>query len=127
MRESILLVEDDVFLQDLYLRVLRKQGYSVSLAINGIEAIENANKDPNLILLDVMIPILDGISVLRRLKENIKTRHINVVLLTNLGQKNIVKEAMDLGAKGYLLKVRFTPYDLVNQIRYFLDNPNYIM
>jgi len=124
MTGKVLLVEDEMFVRELYERVLKQAGLEVITATDGITGLQAADEKPNLILLDIMMPGLNGIEVLRRLKQNANTSSIPVVLLTNLGQESIIKQALDLGASGYLMKVRITPYQIVAHVQEFLQNPN---
>lgn len=125
--KKILLIEDELFIGDLYTRILTQQGYQVIRATNGDEGITLSTEKPDLILLDIMIPKINGLEVLRRLKENLGTSDIPIVLLTNLGHENIIKEAFRMGASGYLLKMNMNPYELVRYVKDFLENPNYRM
>lgn len=122
-KRKVLLVEDEFYIRDLYRGILSAAGLDVSFAANGNEGLQLAQDNPELILLDIMLPGMNGIEVLKRLKANPATQHIPVVLLTNLGQSEIIKEAFDLGAQGYLLKVNLKPEDLVTQAKAFLANP----
>ena len=120
-RKSILLVEDDLFVRELYQRVLSEAGFKVITAENGTEGLKLAETKPDLILLDIMLPEMDGITVLSKLKRNAATSQIPVILLTNLGQENIIKKAFKMGAKGYLVKMHFSPYEIVNEVKNFFD------
>lgn len=123
-REKILLVEDELFIRELYERVLRQAGFEVLTASDGEEGLAQAQSKPNLILLDIMMPKLNGIEVLEKLKSDVQTKDVPVVLLTNLGQENIIQKALTIGAKGYLMKMKLTPYDLVAKVQDFLNNPD---
>lgn len=127
MHSKILLVEDDFFISSLYVRVLTQAGYQVSLADDGSAGVLKAQDMPDLILLDVMLPKMNGIEVLRALKKDPKVKNIPVVLLTNLGQENIIKEAFQIGAQGYFLKMRHTPYEVLEGIKRFLKDPAFKM
>ena len=80
-----------------------------------------------MILLDIMLPGLNGLQLLQKLKAENSVKNIPVVLITNLAQANIIKEAFNLGACGYFLKVRLKPEDLIEQVNIFLTNPNFKM
>src|SRR3990167_1821346 len=122
--QTILLVEDEFFIRDLYHLVLSKQGYHVVDARDGLEGVELALEvKPDLILLDIMMPRLNGIEALEKLVANPMTKHIPVVLCTNIGQGSIIKNALRKGARGYLMKVQFSPYEIVQQVKTFLENP----
>lgn len=124
MNKRILLVEDEFYIRDLYRMILQSAGFNVSLAVDGEEGYKLAQNLPDLILLDIMIPKLNGIMLLKKIKKDEKTKNIPIVLLTNLGQESIIKTAFEEGASGYFLKVRLNPKEIVNQISHFLENPN---
>lgn len=125
--KKILLIEDDYFINQLYIRVLKQAGYNMILASDGLEGIKMADGSFDLILLDVMLPKMDGINVLKKLKENPLTQKVPVILLTNLGQETIINTAFKIGASGYLLKMSVTPYEIAEKIKPFLNNPSFKM
>ena len=122
---SILIVEDDTFLGELYQRTLNTAGYKTTLAADGEAGLNLAQAKPDLILLDIMMPKLNGIDVLKKLRQDTKTKDITIVMLTNFGQDDVIKQAYELGANGYLLKIQYTPYEIIEQIKNFLENPNF--
>lgn len=122
---KILLIEDDTFLSDLYLHILTQEGYTVETALDGAEGLAKAHQHPTLILLDIMLPSMDGLELLRQLKAEAQTRSIPIVLLTNLGQEKFIKQAFDTGAQGYFMKMRISPYDLPKLIQPFIEDPNH--
>ncbi|MBI2595643.1 response regulator [Candidatus Daviesbacteria bacterium] len=124
---KILLVEDESFISELYQKILTEAGYQVITVIDGEQALKMASSDLNLILLDIMIPKLNGIEVLKKLKSQESTKKIPVVLITNLGSENIINYAFRIGAQGYLMKMRLTPFEILNKVDEFLNNPNYRM
>ena len=123
-KHTILLIEDDLFIWELYEHVFLKAGFAVLVAADGIAGLELAYKKPDLILLDIMMPRLNGIEVLKKLKRDKKTKAIPIVLLTNLGQESIIKEALRIGAHDYIMKMRFTPYEIVNRVKDYFAHPN---
>lgn len=117
-KKTILLVEDDEFLAELYATKLNLEGYTVFLASDGEKGFKIAtDKLPNLILLDIILPKMDGFEMLKKLKTNKKTDKIPVILLTNLSQKDEVKKGLDLGANDYLIKAHFMPSEVINKIK----------
>ncbi len=119
--KKILLIEDEEFIRDLYKRQLNLANLSVDAAANWKEGLELLNKTSYvLILLDIMLPSTNGIEILKQIKENAKTKDIPVVLLTNLGQDEVMKEAFRLGAKAYIIKALHTPDEIVEKIKKFL-------
>lgn len=122
-KARILLVEDDFFLSDIYQTKLSVEEYEVVIAQDGMEGLQKAKETlPDLILLDIMLPKMDGLEVLKKLKADSATRHIPVILLSNLGQEFVVKGGMNLGAVDYLLKSDLTPREVIQKIEKYLGH-----
>ncbi len=121
--EKILLIEDDPFLHTLYEDTLKSAGYNVLSANDGAEGLSliNSNTDAKLILLDLMLPKLSGIDILREIKKNQPTKDLSVIVLTNLSEDNIIQEALKLGANAYLIKVEYTPQQVIDMVRQYID------
>lgn len=116
--KKILLVEDDSILREAYQHYFEKSGYMVYSASSGPDAVSfSENEAFDIIILDVIIPGFDGFHVLSKLKENSKTSHIPVVILTNLDEEKFLQRAMKLGATEYLIKTNTTPQSAVNHIK----------
>jgi DNA-binding response OmpR family regulator len=116
--QKILLVEDDGFLASIYAQKLELEGFEAALATNGEDGLRLAQKDhPDLILLDLLMPKMDGFEVLEELKKDSDTKSIPVLVLTNLGQKEDVERCLKLGAKGYIIKAHALPHETVNRIK----------
>lgn len=118
-----MIVEDDSFVMDIYKTKLTQEGFGIILASNGLEAmkkLENKNDKPDLILLDIVMPYMDGLEVLKKIKNDDTLRNIPVILLTNLSQKEEVDEGLKLGAKDYLIKSHFTPSEVLDKINNYL-------
>ncbi len=120
MREAnrrILLAEDDRFLRKAAEATLRQHGFSVVTAVDGEEAIRLAQAEaPALILLDLIMPKIQGFEVLRALKANPATAAIPVIVMSNLGQPQDVQQALEAGAATYLIKANLSLQDLVTQV-----------
>lgn len=117
-KKSILLVEDDEFLAELYATKLNLEGFEVSLAVNGEKGLKLAKEvAPDLILLDIILPKMDGFEVLKGIKSDPNIKNIPVILLTNLSQKDEVQKGLDLGAVDYLIKAHFMPSEVVKKIK----------
>ena len=117
-KTHILLVEDDVFLAGIYQKKFEMEGFKISLANNGEKALVDAKrKKPDIILLDILLPKLDGFAVLEKLKADGSTKDIPVVLLTNLGQKDDVEKGLEAGAVDYLIKAHFKPSEIVEKVK----------
>ena len=114
---KILLVEDDVFLLNMYADKFRSEGFGVSVADNGIKAVKLAQQEaPDIILLDLILPKMDGFEVLQELKKDPATKDIPVILLTNISQKDDINRGLELGAVDYLIKAHFMPNEVVGKV-----------
>jgi CheY-like chemotaxis protein len=113
----VLLAEDNRFLRKAAERALKHQGYSVTTAADGEEALRLARGEPlDLILLDLIMPKLNGLDVLSALKQDAATAHIPVMILSSLGQDRDVHQAMDAGATAYFLKTDLSLEALMQRI-----------
>jgi len=117
---KVLLVEDDSFLRDICYKKLKKEGFNVIVAVDGEEAVKKVGEfKPAIVLLDIILPVMDGFEVLKKIrahKDKI-VKEVPVVMLTNLGQEEDNKKALDLGATDYLVKAHFTTEEIVNKIK----------
>lgn len=123
-KKRVLLVEDEPILVDLYQESFAEAPFKLELALDGERALLAAQKRPNLILLDILLPGINGFEVLRRLKSNSKTKDIPVIVLTNLGSEQTDKDkrlALSLGAVDYLVKSYHTPEEMVEIVTKRLD------
>ena len=122
MPQRILVIEDDQFLRDLYNELLREEGYEVELANDGEEGLSRMLKGGyDLVLLDIMLPKIDGLEIMRRVnKQKPEKPNGSIVLLTNLGQDSIIKEGFNLGANGYLIKSAMNPDQVLSEVKVFL-------
>ncbi|HRY82369.1 MAG TPA: response regulator [Candidatus Moranbacteria bacterium] len=121
-KKTIMIVEDDSFVMDIYETKIAKEGFGVITAVNGAEAVKKLEEGarPDLILLDIIMPYMDGLEVLKKIKSNDNLKNIPVVLLTNLSQKEEIQEGFDLGAEDYLIKSHFTPSEVMEKINKYL-------
>jgi two-component system phosphate regulon response regulator PhoB len=117
--KRVLLVEDDRFQRTAVEAALRQQGFDVTIAVDGEEALRLlAETDrPDLVLLDLIMPKVSGFEVLRRMKQDPATAHIRVLVLSNLGQKGDVEQAAQAGATAYLVKAKVTLRELVERVK----------
>ncbi len=121
-KKNILLVEDDKFLSEMYVTKLIENGFDVETAGDGEAALEKIKeKKPDLVLLDIVLPKVDGFEVLRVIKNDESTRDIIVIALTNLGQKEEVEKGLKLGADNYVIKAHFTPTEVVARVKKLLS------
>jgi two-component system alkaline phosphatase synthesis response regulator PhoP len=113
----VLLAEDDRFLRRAAESRLRQNGFTVLPAVDGEEALKVARAErPDLILLDLIMPKLQGFEVLKALKQDPATAPIPVIVLSNLGQDEDLKQAMELGAIAYFIKAHLSLQDLVQRV-----------
>lgn len=118
---KILIVEDDDFLVQMYATKLEMLNFQVTTAGDGKQALKMLKKDtPDLILLDLNLPVMDGFQVLAEVKKDPVTKRIPVLVLTNYGQKEHVDKCLALGAADYLIKAHFVPSEVVDKIKTLL-------
>lgn len=131
---KILLIEDNKFIVDIYERSFaawnkthNQNLYQVTSVFDGESGLQKALSEHfDIILLDILLPNKSGIDVLKELKSNPTTRLVPVSMLTNLGNDQIIDQAYQLGAVGYMVKANFTPDQIVDQVQNFLsDNSNH--
>ena len=114
----ILVVEDDNFLRDLLARKLTHEKYDLLIAANGEEGLELArNEHPSIILLDLILPGMDGFEVLTAIKADPNTANIPVIILSNLGQESDIDKAKKIGADEFLIKSNFSIDEVVAKMR----------
>lgn len=117
---KVMLVEDDSFLREICSKKLQKEGYTVYEATDGSEALEGVGGvEPDIVLLDIILPAIDGFQILNGIRnhENKKVKDVPVIMLSNLGQDDDIKKAMDMGANDYLVKAHFTTEEIVGKIK----------
>jgi len=122
MAQKILIVDDDQFIREMYEEVLKNAGYEIETAEDGRGGLEKLMVGGyDLVLLDVMMPYLDGIGILRELKENKPTKTNGpIMLLTNLAYDPVIKEALDLGAVTCLNKAEMNPGEFLVKVKEIL-------
>lgn len=119
--KKILVAEDDTFLASAYRVKLAKAGFEPIIARDGNEALEAVKKElPDCILLDLVMPVKDGFSVLEALKKDEKTKKIPVIVASNLGQKEDMDRAMSLGASAFVIKSNMSLEELIDKIKAFV-------
>lgn len=115
---KVLVAEDDKFLSKAFKDKLERSSFIVTVVSDGKEAIESLKKDkPDVMLLDLVMPIKDGFEVLQEMKIDSKITKVPVIILSNLGQDSDVKKGIELGAVDYLIKADFTISDVVKKIK----------
>ena len=115
--KKILIIEDDKFLRELISNKLAKRGYELIQAVDGEQGFEKTKKEkPDVILLDLILPGIDGFEVLSKIRKEKDIAETPVLILSNLGQKEDIEKALNLGAADYLIKAHFTPEEIVEKI-----------
>ncbi len=115
---KVLIAEDEEVLLRMYLTKFKNQGFEVYGAKNGAETLDLAKKvSPDVILLDIIMPMADGFSVLKKIKEDKNLKDVPVILLTNLAQEPDIDEGLKLGATDYLIKANITPLQVVEKVK----------
>jgi len=114
---KILIIEDDSMMARVYEKAFRFDQHEVELAGNGVQGLEKINENkPDLILLDLMMPKMDGLEFLDKIKANPKTKNIPVVVLTNLADEDAAQQALSRGAVKFIVKSEQTPQKAVKII-----------
>lgn len=121
-KRKILIIEDDSFLLSMYANKFEMENFLVLTAEDGKKGLRIALKElPDLILLDLVLPVMDGFAVLKELKAGEKAKKIPVILLTNLSQREEVDKGMAMGAADYMIKAHFMPSEVVDKVKLILE------
>ncbi len=118
---KLLIIEDDKFLRDLLSQKLSRDGFKVTAVVGGEDGLKSAVENkPDLILLDLVLPGIDGFEILDRVKKDPKLSSIPVIILSNLGQKEDIDRALGAGAANFMIKANFTPSEIAEKIKTIL-------
>jgi DNA-binding response OmpR family regulator len=118
---KIMLVEDEVFIQELYEMVLKKEGFEVEAYSDGNEAVKALQANTyDLVLLDIMLPGKDGLQILTELRAMPNHKDTRVIMLTNLGNEHVMEKTNELGITGYIIKADNTPFQIVEKVKEIL-------
>ncbi len=122
MGKKILVIDDDLYMRELYEEVLKGAGYEVETAVDGKEGIDKLNRGGfDLVFLDMMMPKIDGLGVLNALIQNPPVvKNGPIILLSNLGHEHIIEEAIQKGAVSNLIKADITPEQLLKAVEKYL-------
>ena len=119
--KRILIVEDDLLLARMYQKKFSLEGYETDIVTRGREAISKASEGYDLILLDILLPEVDGFEILKIWKNQENTKKIPVLILSNLGTSQVlIKEGLKLGAEDYFIKSRVSAQDVVDKVQKIL-------
>ena len=120
-KKTILVAEDDPFYSNIYKFKLNKEGYTVFTATNGDEAIKLAKEHkPDLVLLDLIMPIKDGFETLRELKQDPLLKDVRVIVISNLGQDEDITRTKSMGAQDYLVKANMSIQEMMDKVKSYL-------
>ena len=123
--KKILIIEDDSFLSEMYSTKLTQDGFEVEVAVDGKQGMDKIkNIKPDLVLLDIVLPKMDGFEILENTKKDKELQDIPIILLTNLGQKNEIEKGLSSGADEYIIKAHFTPTAVVAKVKEVLKSKN---
>jgi len=121
MMKKILLIEDDKFLRELMVKKLLTMDYDVAFAVDGESGLSMIKEvKPDVVLLDLILPGINGFEVLEKAKQDPEIADIPVIILSNLGQKEDIERGQKLGAADFMIKAHFTPQEVVNKIKTIL-------
>jgi CheY-like chemotaxis protein len=122
MAKKVIVIDDDLYIRELYEEIIKDEGYKVDTAANGEEAYNKLKIGGyDLILLDIMMPKMDGLGIMDALKKNPPPiKNGPIILLTNLDHEPLIKDAMSRGAAAFIIKADITPADLLVQVKKYL-------
>jgi DNA-binding response OmpR family regulator len=119
---SIHIVEDEPFLLELYKARFEQEGYEVCVSLNGSTVMKEVEKNkPDLILLDIIMPEVDGYQVLKEIKKSPKYKDIPVLIFSNLAQEEEIEKGLKLGADDYFVKSNYTPPQIVEKVSKMIE------
>lgn len=122
MAKKLIVIDDDMYIRELYEEVLKSEGYDVDTAVNGQDAIDKLKQGGyDLILLDIMMPKVDGLGVMQALAAEPPAKPNGpILMLTNLDHEPLIQDALKKGAQAFLIKADITPADLMEQVKKYL-------
>jgi CheY-like chemotaxis protein len=122
MAKRLIVIDDDMYIRELYEEVLKGEGFDVDTAVNGQDALDKLKQGGyDLILLDIMMPKIDGLGVMDALKAEPPAKPNGpILMLTNLDHEPLIQDALAKGAMAFLIKADITPADLMAQVRKYL-------
>jgi len=117
-KKTVHIIDDDQFLVDMYSIKFRESGYDVKTSTRGAAALEEFenNKAPDIVLLDIVMPTLDGFQILEEIRKKKLIPDAVIVILSNLGQQEDIDKGTSYGVQGYIVKASCTPSEVVAKI-----------
>lgn len=123
MAKKILLVEDDPFLSEIYATKFEEAGFKISVARDGSLGLQKVREEnPDILILDIVMPNVDGFEFLRILKQDQAIKNIPVIILSNLGEQEDVERGFRMGALAYIIKAHYTPTEVVSKVKSILNS-----
>lgn len=123
---KILLVDDDESIRSMYTEIFKKEGFTVSEAVDGVEGLSKATKNiPDVIFTGIIMPTMDGFQLMEMLKKNVATSNIPVVIFSHLGREEDQQKARELGAKEFFVRGFCTPNEIVKKIKALFESEGY--
>ena len=120
-KKTILVAEDDLLYASVYQNKLTKEGFDVVVVGNGKEAVKKASElKPSLILMDLIMPEMDGFTALEKIKGDPETKNLKILVMSNLGQDSDIQRAKELGAEEYFIKANISIQELIEKIKSYL-------
>ena len=119
--KTVLLVEDDPFVIDIYVAKFKKAGFEIDVAETGEEALRKLKeKKPDLLVLDIVLPNIDGWELLKKIRSDLGLGDLKVVVLSNISKKSEIEKSTEFGVLKYFIKAHFTPSEVVKEIEKIL-------
>lgn len=126
MNKQILVIEDDAFIGELLVEMMTKSGFTVFYAVDAEDGEKLLQSNtPDIILLDLILPGMDGFEFLERIKKDERLKNISVIILSNLGSEDDVKKGLQLGADAYFVKANFIMEDIVEKVEEVLQKRSF--
>ena len=124
--KKILIVDDDSFLLDMYALKFSRSNFNVSTALGPEPALEKLRQDysPDIVILDIMMPVMDGFELLAKIKEKNLAKGAIFIFLSNKGQPSDISRAEEMGASGYIVKASSTPSEVIEKVVKIISNVN---
>ncbi len=120
--KTILIIDDDPFILDMYALKFKEEGFAIETAKDGKTGLAKLEEiKPDVVLLDVVMPVMDGFDIMKKIKALPQAHPPKVLFLTNFGQKDDIERGMKLGADDYIIKAHYTPSEVVAKVREVLE------